>query len=639
MPWQNRFAAPDPSVLRGVNSEAVLAEQVLALHNKKPSSTVPKGEANAVGREAAEIAFEKPRERENAEPEEISAEAVDVQLDEFEEANDHRLPKAELLKFSPPRARTAAKPVQTRSNARNPEELPLKGVTMNFEKLLEEKLSKEGGGEPAEGRERPKKEYLKRKTQVSTIPKAKKQETAEQEQPKKPDISSKLDRLNRSAVKLTAGEAYDEDDFEESSEPKPAQPFLKRGDGKLCTHNRPQTPARLKATSMKRSSSTNHVGSRRRSQGSAYEEEESYRQDESQVEVRQDELIKETQRVKAEADRLKHMRADVEIRKRQLEQEMHEFYRKREADLKDREAWKDEELRKMRKDRAALERTAKAPPPPSSKKDREEVEALQQQVMKLLEEIKQKDLRHKLQIDMLRKQVEELKGARYPRIVEPVVEDPDSEEIEDRYQPTKANSAVQSAPKISPPSQPSSKPAAAAVQQSSPKKVSAQKVANDGKVQKEFEDGHREVLFPNGVKREIYPDGYTVVHFTNKDIKQSFPDGKVIYFFAEANTQQTTFPDGQQLFKFANGQTEQHFPDGTKEIKFPDGTVKCIFPDGEEESIFPDGTVQKVDSNGVKYIDFVNGQKDTIFPDGTKIREFTDGRVRKILPDGRVIES
>jgi centromere protein J len=637
MPWQYQPTTPDPSVLRGVNPEAVLTEQVLAAHNRKPTSAVPKLEANVVGREAAELAFEKPKERENAEPEELPAKAVEVQLDEFEEAKEQRLPKAELLKFSPPRAtRTVARPVPARSNAKNPEELPLKGVTMNFEKLLEEKLSKEGG-EPTEVRERPKKEYLKRKTQVSTIPKATKQKT-DPEQLEKPENSSKIDRLNKSAVKLTAAEAYDEDDFEESSEPKPAQPFLKRGDGKLCTHNRPQTPARLKATSMKRSSSTNHVGSRRRSQGNVYEEEESYRQEESQVDVRQDELVKETQRVKAEADRLKHMRADLEIRKRQLEQEMQEFYRKREADLKDREAWKEEELRKMRRDRAALERTAKAPPQPS-KKDREEVEALQQQVMKLLEEIKQKDLRHKLQADKLRKQVEELKGARYPRIVvEPVVEDPDSEEVEDRYLPTKVNSAVKSAPKISPPSQPSSKPATA-VQQSSPKKVSAQKVANDGKVQKEFEDGHREVLFPNGVKREIYPDGYTVVYFTNKDIKQSFPDGKVIYFFAEANTQQTTFPDGQQLFKFANGQIEQHFSDGTKEIKFPDGTVKCIFPDGEEESIFPDGTVQKVDSNGVKYIDFVNGQKDTIFPDGTKIREFTDGRVRKILPDGRVIES
>lgn len=35
-----------------------------------------------------------------------------------------------------------------------------------------------------------------------------------------------------------------------------------------------------------------------------------------------------------------------------------------------------------------------------------------------------------------------------------------------------------------------------------------------------FADGKKEVLFANGVRREIFENGYTIVHFTNKDIKQ-----------------------------------------------------------------------------------------------------------------------
>lgn len=45
----------------------------------------------------------------------------------------------------------------------------------------------------------------------------------------------------------------------------------------------------------------------------------------------------------------------------------------------------------------------------------------------------------------------------------------------------------------------------------------------DGKCQMFYSDGHREILFDNGVKKEAWPDGYTVVYFTNGDIKQSFP--------------------------------------------------------------------------------------------------------------------
>jgi len=81
------------------------------------------------------------------------------------------------------------------------------------------------------------------------------------------------------------------------------------------------------------------------------------------------------------------------------------------------------------------------------------------------------------------------------------------------------------------------------------------------------------------------------VYFNNNDIKQTYPDQKIVYYFAEAKTTQTTFPDGLQVFKFSNQQIEKHFSDGTKEIIFPDGTIKCIFADGEEESIFTDGTI------------------------------------------------
>jgi centromere protein J len=55
-------------------------------------------------------------------------------------------------------------------------------------------------------------------------------------------------------------------------------------------------------------------------------------------------------------------------------------------------------------------------------------------------------------------------------------------------------------------------------------KVVEQIVGHDGKIQRIYASGKKEVIFNNGVKRESFPDGYTIVYFNNKDIKQTFPD-------------------------------------------------------------------------------------------------------------------
>jgi centromere protein J len=44
-------------------------------------------------------------------------------------------------------------------------------------------------------------------------------------------------------------------------------------------------------------------------------------------------------------------------------------------------------------------------------------------------------------------------------------------------------------------------------------------VGHDGKLQRIYASGKKEVIFNNGVKRESFPDGYTIVYFNNKDIK------------------------------------------------------------------------------------------------------------------------
>lgn len=157
-----------------------------------------------------------------------------------------------------------------------------------------------------------------------------------------------------------------------------------------------------------------------------------------------------------------------------------------------------------------------------------------------------------------------------------------------------------------------------------------------GKIFRLYSNEKREILFANGVRKEIFPDGYSVVYFSNDDIKQTYPDGKTVYYFADAGTAQTTLPDGLKIYKFSNSQIEKHYVDGTKEIIFPDGTVKYIFGSNDEESIFPDGTIQRVTPDGLKVVEYPSGQKDIIYPDGAKERQYPSGKVKKMAPDGKI---
>ncbi|XP_029558581.1 centromere protein J isoform X2 [Salmo trutta] len=145
--------------------------------------------------------------------------------------------------------------------------------------------------------------------------------------------------------------------------------------------------------------------------------------------------------------------------------------------------------------------------------------------------------------------------------------------------------------------------------------------------------------------KEVSADGLTVkVTFFNGDIKQVMADQRVIYYYADAQTTHTTYPDGIEVLQFPNNQTEKHFPDGRKEITFPDQTVKNLYPDGREESVLTDGTIIQVNLDGSKEIQFNTGQKEIHtadykrreYPDGTLKTVYTDGRQETRYPTGRL---
>ncbi|CAL1536108.1 unnamed protein product, partial [Lymnaea stagnalis] len=167
----------------------------------------------------------------------------------------------------------------------------------------------------------------------------------------------------------------------------------------------------------------------------------------------------------------------------------------------------------------------------------------------------------------------------------------------------------------------------------------------EGKIEKTYKTGAKEISFPNGTVKEISADGQTIVcRLANGDIRQIFPDHRVVYIFAEAEILQTTFPDGLETFQFKNGQTEKRYPDGTVEITFPSKDVKYLFPDGGQEVILTDGTVMQYNSKGERTVEYPSGDREVHtaeyqrreFPDGIVKTVYADGRHETRFPNGRV---
>ena len=122
-----------------------------------------------------------------------------------------------------------------------------------------------------------------------------------------------------------------------------------------------------------------------------------------------------------------------------------------------------------------------------------------------------------------------------------------------------------------------------------------------------------------------------MVYFSNGDIKQIFPNRpKQVYYFNEAKTVQTIYPDNLQIFKLENGKIEKLFNDETKQVEFPDGSLQYTFPNGNEEIYFPNGNIQKINSNGVISLEYENDIKEVKYPKGKEFIIYPDDTQKQI---------
>ncbi|XP_010143985.1 PREDICTED: centromere protein J [Buceros rhinoceros silvestris] len=419
------------------------------------------------------------------------------------------------------------------------------------------------------------------------------------------------------------------------------------------------------------------------------------------------ELEAEIERFRAENASLTKLREERERALAHIRKEIADFQQQKAQELAEIEEYKKKETKKLQKERKVFEKYATEARAIPDKKERDEIQALKQQIAELQEDFKRKEAkwstthrRLKDQIEALENENMELKeevrimerfrleawkkaeaagskrktensgmtlkraescppdrgprsqtaspllpvpkcskrnGTRYSQVKGRVSRTPASGPATDRDNAETVTAPedpsrtfmVDSSPNeahVSPPSGPAHPES---------EEIQRETAHPDGRVEKVLKNGCHLLFFPNGTWKKVGSDGKTITTtFFNGDVKQVMPDQTVIYYYADAKTTHTTYPDGLEVLQFSNGQIEKHYPDGKKEITFPDQTIKNLFTDGQEESIFPDGTIVRVQRDGSKTIEFNNGQRE-LHTSQFKRREYPDGTVKTVYMNGQ----
>ncbi|XP_036687745.1 centromere protein J [Balaenoptera musculus] len=409
------------------------------------------------------------------------------------------------------------------------------------------------------------------------------------------------------------------------------------------------------------------------------------------------ELETEIEKFKAENTSLAKLRIERESALEKLRKEIADFEQQKAKELARVEEFKKEEMRKLQKERKVFEKYSTVARTFPDKKEREEIQALKQQIADLQEDLKRKEAkwssthgRLRSQIEMLVKENTDLReeikvmerfrldawkkaeatesSTRMGQCVTASRRDGSTkssvrfqksqvssgtqvEKYKKNYLPTQGSPSRRSKSgsrdlgnsdkgQIASPREPpepvnSPDPECKEEDEKEEKEEIQGEISHpDGKIEKVYKNGCHVILFPNGTRKEASADGKTVtVTFFNGDVKQVTPDGRVIYYYAATHTTHTTYPEGLEVLHFSSGQIEKHFPDGRKEITFPDQTIKNLFADGQEESIFPDGTIVRGQRDGNKIIEFNNGQRE-LHTAQFKRREYPDGTVKTVYTNG-----
>ncbi|XP_032036453.1 centromere protein J isoform X2 [Aythya fuligula] len=382
------------------------------------------------------------------------------------------------------------------------------------------------------------------------------------------------------------------------------------------------------------------------------------------------ELEMEIERFRAENTTLTKLREEREHALASIRKEIADFQQQKAQELAEIEEYRKKEMKKLQKERKVFEKYTTEARAIPDKKERDEIQALKQQIAELQEDLKRKEAkwstthrRLKDQIEALVNENMELKeevkimerfrleawkkveAAGSKKKIENsgvTLKRAESVSLPNRGLKSQTGSSLLPAQKggkisgknysqakgklskmpASAPAKDRSNSETAALEDSSRTFMDSSPneafvPAPSGPEHTDGEEIEREIAYPDGKVEKVLKNGCHLIFFPNGTWKKVGSDGKTVTITFFNGDVKQIMPDQTVIYYYADAKTTHTtYCDGLEVLQFSNGQIEKHYPDGKKEITFPDQTIKNL---------FTDGQEESIFPDGTIVRVQRDG--------------
>ncbi|XP_032847050.2 centromere protein J isoform X7 [Tyto alba] len=382
------------------------------------------------------------------------------------------------------------------------------------------------------------------------------------------------------------------------------------------------------------------------------------------------ELETEIERFRAENTTLTKLREEREHALANIRKEIADFQQQKAQELAEIEEYKKKEMKKLQKERKVFEKYTTEARAIPDKKERDEIQALKQQIAELQEDVKRREAkwsttqrRLKDQIEALVNENMELKeevkimerfrleawkkveAAGSKRKIEnsgmtlkraesclpnrgpktqtasPLLPVQKCSKINGKSY-SQAKGKLSRTPASGPASDRSNSETVTALEDSSRTFMDtspdeAHVSLPSAPAYTDSEEIQRETAYPDGKVEKVLKNGCHLVFFPNGTWKKVGSDGKTVTITFFNGDVKQVMPDQTVIYYYADTKTTHTtYSDGLEVLQFSNGQIEKHYPDGKKEITFPDQTIKNL---------FTDGQEESIFPDGTIVRIQRDG--------------
>ncbi|XP_015496862.1 centromere protein J isoform X2 [Parus major] len=382
------------------------------------------------------------------------------------------------------------------------------------------------------------------------------------------------------------------------------------------------------------------------------------------------ELENEIERFRAENTTLTKLREEREHALASIRKEIADFEQKKVQELAEIEEYKKKEIKKLQKERKVFEKYTTEARAIPDKKERDEIQALKQQIAELQEDLKRKEAKWSTTHRRLKDQIEALVNENFELKEEIKIMEKFRLEAWKKVEAAGSKKKIENsgmslnrAESCLPNRGPRSRTASPLLLVQKCSKINGKSYSqakgklsrtpasgpahdrNNPEAPTALEDSaqtfmdtspneayvslpsapaftgseeiQRETAYPDGKVEKVLKNGCHLIFFPNGTQKKVGSDGKTVTITFFNGDVKQIMPDQTVIYYYADAKTTHTtYSDGLEVLQFSNGQIEKHYPDGKKEITFPDQTIKNL---------FTDGQEESIFPDGTIVRVQRDG--------------